>query len=184
MHEDDRNRPGTTEILNPCTVVNTYALDPQPIDLDNSASMRGRPKSSHRQWVEDCSVIDAVESRQSCREAEYWAQHKPRSIFLTMPDSSWSKVNVKLTTTQPNYGGTRYWFVCPRPGCGHRVAKLYVTDSGIWGCRRCLNLAYECQYRRSRKYWQRTILREYLKSLAGPSRFEKLLARHGQWVFG
>jgi hypothetical protein len=143
--------------------------------------MQGRPKSSDRRWVEDCSIIDAAKSRQSCRDAEYW--HKPRSIFLAIPDNPWNKVKVKLTTTQPNYGGTRYWFVCPRVGCGRRVAKLYVTDSGICACRLCLRLVYECQYRRSWKYWQAAILREYIRSWSGTSRFEKLLLRHGLFAF-
>jgi hypothetical protein len=126
-------------------------------------------------------VINVADSRQLFREAEHW--HRPRSVLLTSPNSPGNKVNVKLTTTQPNYGGTRYWYVCPRPGCSRRVAKLYVTDA-MWGCRRCLNLVYECQYRRSRKHWQRAIFREYLRSLSGPSRFVKLLLRRGQWVFG
>lgn len=123
---------------------------------------RGRPRSSYRQWVENCLIIDVAASRQSCREAEYWARRRPPSIVLS--GYPWKPFSVKLTTTQPNYGGTRYWFVCPRIGCGRRVAKLYVTEDRICGCRRCLRLVYEVQYRRSAKYWMIAAAREMLRN--------------------
>lgn len=52
-----------------------------------------------------------------------------------------------LTTTPCNYGGVRYWFVCPlivngRP-CGRRVANLYLPPGGkYFGCRHCYDLTY------------------------------------------
>lgn len=55
---------------------------------------------------------------------------------------------VRLTTTLCNFGGVRYWFICPlsRNGvyCGRRVAKLYKAPGGSYfGCRHCYNLSYE-----------------------------------------
>ncbi|HUU19733.1 MAG TPA: hypothetical protein VMW72_21460 [Sedimentisphaerales bacterium] len=55
---------------------------------------------------------------------------------------------VQLTTTPCNFGGVRYWFICPlsRNGvyCGRRVAKLYkAPGGGYFGCRHCYNLSYE-----------------------------------------
>jgi hypothetical protein len=55
---------------------------------------------------------------------------------------------VSLTTTPCNFGGIRYWFICPLAingvSCGRRVAKLYKTpDSNYFGCRHCHNLTYE-----------------------------------------
>jgi len=58
---------------------------------------------------------------------------------------------VHLQTTQPNFGGVRWWFSCPRTvdgeECGRRVGKLYRTPEGQhFACRHCLDLAYEsCQ---------------------------------------
>ena len=57
---------------------------------------------------------------------------------------------VKLVTTTPNYGGVRYWFVCPcyRGGnnggyCNRRVRKLYLPDGSYeYGCRHCHRLSY------------------------------------------
>ena len=58
---------------------------------------------------------------------------------------------VNLTTTQPRFGGLRWWFVCPltvdgKP-CNRRVGKLYLPPRGRWfGCRTCHNLTYtSCQ---------------------------------------
>ncbi len=70
---------------------------------------------------------------------------------------------VKLTTTPCNYGGVRYWFICPlsRDGvvCGRRVSKLYLAPgSNCFGCRHCYNLSYE-------------------------SRNESRLGRIGQWGY-
>ncbi len=55
---------------------------------------------------------------------------------------------VRLTTTPCNYGGVRYWFICPLSingvYCGRRVAKLYkAPGANYFGCRHCYNLSYE-----------------------------------------
>ena len=55
---------------------------------------------------------------------------------------------VQLTTTPCNFGGVRYWFICPlsKKGvyCGCRVAKLYkAPGANYFGCRHCYNLSYE-----------------------------------------
>ena len=55
---------------------------------------------------------------------------------------------VSLTTTLCNYGGVRYWFICPLSingvYCGRRVAKLYkAPGANYFGCRHCYNLSYE-----------------------------------------
>lgn len=59
---------------------------------------------------------------------------------------------VQLTTTKPNFGGVRWWFVCPISGCGRRAGKLYRPSySRYYGCRRCHDLTYtSCQ--ESRKF--------------------------------
>jgi hypothetical protein len=56
---------------------------------------------------------------------------------------------IRLTSTPCNYGGRRFWFVCPLAVdgklCGRRVAVLYLA--GKWfGCRSCYELAYKAQY--------------------------------------
>ena len=58
------------------------------------------------------------------------------------------KYNVELATTPCNYGGKRYWFICPlsKNGryCGRRVGVIY--SIGKWyGCRYCGDIAYATQ---------------------------------------
>ncbi|MHC4752129.1 MAG: hypothetical protein ACYTFW_19930, partial [Planctomycetota bacterium] len=55
---------------------------------------------------------------------------------------------IALTTTPCNFGGVRYWFVCPLYTngiyCGRRVAKLYKAPGAVYfGCRHCYDLSYE-----------------------------------------
>lgn len=54
---------------------------------------------------------------------------------------------VEVVATPCNFGGERYWFMCPlvkggRP-CGRRVTKLYLPSGGrYFGCRQCYDLTY------------------------------------------
>ena len=50
---------------------------------------------------------------------------------------------IPLTTTQPHYGGERWWFICPAQGCSKRVSVLYLAQ--IFACRRCCNFTYTSQ---------------------------------------
>ena len=53
---------------------------------------------------------------------------------------------IQLTTTPCNYGGKRYWFICPlnKDGvlCNKRVAMLY-KGGDYFGCRHCYNITYK-----------------------------------------
>jgi hypothetical protein len=58
---------------------------------------------------------------------------------------------IQLAETRCNFGGTRYWFICPleKNGipCGRRVGKLYMPPREMYlGCRHCYDLTYKsCQ---------------------------------------
>jgi hypothetical protein len=65
-------------------------------------------------------------------------------------DSEHLDYEIRLTTTPCNFGGERYWFICPLSidgtPCGRRVGKLYLPPGGrYFGCRHCYNLTYKCQ---------------------------------------
>ncbi|MFW5943567.1 MAG: hypothetical protein ACOCXI_17300 [Chloroflexota bacterium] len=55
---------------------------------------------------------------------------------------------VATTYTEPNFGGRRWWFLCPlvvdgQP-CRRRVGKLYLPPGAhYFGCRQCHDLTYE-----------------------------------------
>jgi hypothetical protein len=63
---------------------------------------------------------------------------------------------IRLTTTQPRFGGLRWWFVCPAIvgefACNRRVGKLYLPPGGrYFCCRHCHMLTYKsCQERNKR----------------------------------
>jgi hypothetical protein len=48
---------------------------------------------------------------------------------------------IELTTTRCNFGGVRYWFLCPC--CSRRVGALYKAPGGArFMCRHCNDLSY------------------------------------------
>lgn len=52
---------------------------------------------------------------------------------------------IPILTTPCNYGGKRYWFICPMSKngkyCGRRVSILY-KNGDYFACRHCYNLTY------------------------------------------
>lgn len=51
---------------------------------------------------------------------------------------------IEIATSRTGYGGTRYWFRCPR--CEARVGVLHKHPLNLKiGCRKCLNLYYRKQ---------------------------------------
>lgn len=67
---------------------------------------------------------------------------------------------IHLSTTEPHYGGSRYWFNCP--SCSKRVAVLYCA--GIYVCRHCIGANYssQLQTKTDRIYCKLNALREHL----------------------
>lgn len=59
-------------------------------------------------------------------------QHRGRSYHYDLP----------LTTTQPTFGGLRYWWQCIK--CHRRVAVLYCA--GVYVCRHCIGAKYQTQH--------------------------------------
>jgi len=73
-------------------------------------------------------------------------------VNYTITDRDGNKTDydykITLTTTPCNFGGVRYWFICPLSVngnfCGRRVGTLYLGPGGkYFGCRHCYNLSYE-----------------------------------------
>ena len=71
-----------------------------------------------------------------------------RFFYTTTKNSGEKKemnYKIPLTTTPCNFGGKRYWFICPLSVnniyCGKRVGTLY-SGGDYYGCRHCYNLTY------------------------------------------
>ena len=96
------------------------------------------------------------------------------SYFLDNSEDDGSEdvsIPIQLQTTQPNFGGLRWWFTCPLivdgVPCNRRVAKLYLPPAAwYFGCRICHDLTYQ-SCRQSHR-WER---------LLSPHRVERLTAR-------
>ena len=76
--------------------------------------------------------------------------------------------SVQLSQSPCHFGGSRSWLVCPRVGCGRRVASLYLAGGVFW-CRHCHQLGYESQQvvQRDRHTLKADKIRDKLKWEAG-----------------
>jgi hypothetical protein len=74
---------------------------------------------------------------------------------LADPENAWMRLQykhddkpedykVQLTTTRPNFGGLRWWFICPARRI--RMAKLHLAAGGDWfASRQAYGMAYRSQ---------------------------------------
>jgi hypothetical protein len=83
---------------------------------------------------------------------------------------------VDLVSTPCNFGGFRYWFLCPlvidNQPCQRRVAKLCLPPGQTYfGCRHCYGLTYQCQREHSstidRLIRNPRLLGSYLRGVGG-----------------
>jgi hypothetical protein len=122
----------------------------------------GREPWTDRLTVEDCLCLDV----NSFRRAGTFASPSFGSLWWTSPlgvelgrveyatqnhagglairirhQYSLDEYLIPLTTTRPNLGGTRFWFICC---CGRRVGGLYLPPGqSVFACRTCYNLTYQ-----------------------------------------
>jgi len=66
---------------------------------------------------------------------------------------------VSITSTPCNYGGVRFWFICPgwKNGiaCRRRCRKLYLPPRGhVFACRVCHDLTYESTQRSGSVFYE------------------------------
>ena len=100
---------------------------------------------------------------------------------------------IKLMTTATNYGGSRYWWSCPK--CSKRVSVLYCA--GYYVCRHCVNAPYRSQLQqpidrlfsradaiRARLNWERGIAHGVGSKPKGMhySTFDRLVNEHNNLV--
>jgi hypothetical protein len=72
-----------------------------------------------------------------------------RLAYSFPPTGEYLDYRLDLVSTCPNYGGQRWWFVCPglvSGVCGRRVRKLYLAPGEEYvACRHCCDLRYASQ---------------------------------------
>lgn len=85
-------------------------------------------------WGEQSVGYKAVKSK-----GEFWLGLSYAAIFQEERQSKTCKIPVVFT--RPNFGGFRWWFLCPR--CGRRIAKVRKPPSSHdFACRQCHCLTY------------------------------------------
>ena len=114
----------------------------------------GRPKTRHREFLEDCDSLDiSFISKYGLSICPVWAEIENtdgkeflrinyRKYFFRL---SYDLVEyIEIEETYPNFGGKRYWLKCP--DCHRRVLKIYRPPMKInFRCRRCQDLMYQSQ---------------------------------------
>lgn len=158
---------------------------------------------SKRNTVDDCRSLDInVWMREGIFKPEglpfgvwTWTRNNEKiaSIgFVLGFDSDWPYIRllytwnenkkidyrVDLDATRPNYGGVRWWFICPGQNCKRRVGKLHIAPgSETFLCRTCQGLTYtSCQ--ESHRY---TGLYAHIANNLGttPEAVKRVLSRKG-----
>ena len=65
---------------------------------------------------------------------------------------------VWIESSPCNYGGFRWWFICPLQAgqnCVHRCRVIYITPhNDHFGCRECSALTYECRQKHRDFYYE------------------------------
>jgi hypothetical protein len=83
--------------------------------------------------------------------ADYWICTADSELRVLLHESS-SVQDIPLSSTRPNYGGIRWWFLCPK--CRRRVAQLHKpSNAHHFFCRYCHNLTYESAQSSGTKRW-------------------------------
>src|SRR5258708_6810979 len=74
----------------------------------------------------------------------------PHQIFNFAPPHQGLGQTIRFTSTQPNWGGVRYWFKCD---CGRRSGRLYLPPSEtLFRCRPCYDLTFRSSQEHSKKW--------------------------------
>lgn len=91
-------------------------------------------------WKRGAETVASLQIRTAVDELTLIYRHRGG-------DTDWQRMEyaIGLTWTGCTFGGRRPWFLCPENGCRRRVARLYLSRTGIFTCRHCNQLVYACQ---------------------------------------
>lgn len=111
---------------------------------------------SWKQYGKEYSVSFTVNTEESHIHFQYNSNGEPIDY------------KARLTYSQPNFGGKRFFFKCPLVGCFRRVSILYLSGK-YFGCRKCHKLQYKSSRRSGTRY------DKLKKSLEGSSQRETMI---------
>jgi len=138
----------------------TYVDDCRSLDINRMVKLGSIPLCGCRtgSWI----WTDTETGEQKSAISYEADTRDPYNAFLRIHytfTESGKKIDykIRLSRTNPHYGGGRWWFICP--SVGRRVAKLYLPSGGdIFASRYAYRLAYESQ---SESFLGRAIRRKW-----------------------
>jgi hypothetical protein len=142
--------------------------------------------------IESCLTIGPPRGPlQNSKSIWYWDRHvsfvdyRVDAMFATLQLSFSREAQlieqvIQLVSTKPNYGGLRWWFLCP--SCNRRVSRLHLPTQGClrFLCRHCYDLSYESAQssRKKSQYFFKAVARK-LESTTAEARLWFRLTRGG-----
>ena len=121
-----------------CNSISTKSLNEHNY-FDGSVRSGGLSWSRRGEETGSVSFIVSVEDEEYM-QFQYTETNRHTGEITTLD------YKVQLTWTPCNFGGRRWWFVCPLNVngnmCGRRVGVLYLGGK-YFGCRHCYNLTYK-----------------------------------------
>ena len=118
------------------------------LDMNRTAEITGLKKRCYSrgniQWSRNGEAFSNVSYEANTLELnDAWIKLQ----YTQIRDKVDVNYRIELTTTEQNFGGRRWWFVCPlvvnNRICNKRVGKLYLPSGGkYFGCRHCYDLTY------------------------------------------
>jgi hypothetical protein len=97
-----------------------------------------------------------------------------RFLYLTFNHGMAVEQSIKLDSTPLNFGGARWWLICP--GCSRRVAHLHLPNWRYYfRCRHCYNLTYESA--QASRSWSAAFFRKAAAEIEGNAREARLWVR-------
>lgn len=138
-----------------------------------------------RTRVESCLTIGTPRGRvQDVQGSWYWQRSRwlfhyrltlaDRLLHLSFNHGLQVKQSIKLDSTPLNFGGVRWWFICPN--CSRRVAHLHLPSRAFYfRCRHCYNLTYESA--QTSRSWSAAFFRKAAAEIEGNAREARLWVR-------
>jgi hypothetical protein len=137
-------------------------------------------------WTSSWSTNGAVVASVSYRvEVDGGKPRGLRFMYSITNNNSGKKQDysyvVEVTSTPCNYGGERWWFICPLivdgRACRRRCRIIYLPPgSEYFGCRECHQLSYESRQRHREKFFE-----EFEKPRRIAESAQEQLARVRSW---
>jgi len=119
-----------------CTVEECYGLDINKMVRGKWFEPRRRTSGTIKWHVGDKEVASIGYEGRMDLSPPYLR------LYYTWNQTDHIDYKVCFTTSRPNYGGDRYWFLCP--SCMKRVGKLHLAPGQkYFTCRICQRLTYQ-----------------------------------------